>query len=214
MSSPIQRDRHPNATPVSPSGDSQAATGQPCPIASLLVAHRPRLLACIQRRMQPGLKARLGAEDVLHEAYLAARRDFERNGRLPDVDAEFPWLFRAALDCIAEGWRRATAGRRDVRQDQALIDLSSLGFAPLDTGTGPVTASERIELNVAVHGAMAELKPEQREVLLLHGLDGLTLRETAQLLDITESNAGVRYVRAVQAFRRVWEERHPSGYGQ
>jgi RNA polymerase sigma factor (sigma-70 family) len=185
-----------------------------CPLATLFATHRARLLACVERRLQPALRARASADDMLQDAYLSAKRDYDLHGKLPPPGSEFPWLFRTVLDCIADAWRRATAGLRDVRMDQGRIDLSSFGLAPIDTGTGPATASERAEMNGAVHEVMDGLKPEYREVLLLHGLDGLTLRETGELLGITENNAGVRYARAAQAFKQSWQGRFPDGIGR
>jgi RNA polymerase sigma factor (sigma-70 family) len=181
------------------------------PIASLLERHRERLLVCVGRRLAPGLRARCSAEDIVQEAWCEARRDHARTGQLPEPGAEFVWIYRKALDCLSAAWRHATAKRRDVRQDDDLIDCSSFGPVPADTATGPVTAARRAELNRAVHEILGGLKPEYREVMLLHGLDQLSLGETATLLGITETNAGVRYWRAVRAFKALWAEHHPDG---
>ena len=42
-------------------------------LGKLFEEHRPRLLAMVQRRMDPALAARVGAEDLLNEAFLLAR---------------------------------------------------------------------------------------------------------------------------------------------
>lgn len=43
-------------------------------LGQLFEDHRPRLLAMVQRRLDPALAARVTAEDVLSEAFLQARR--------------------------------------------------------------------------------------------------------------------------------------------
>lgn len=178
-------------------------------VADLLDRHRQRLLACIVRRITPALAARLSPDDILQDAYCETRREYDRSGQLPDADQEFACLYRTARDCLATAWRSATAQKRDFRQDEAIIDLSSCGFAPIDTATGPGTAAGRADLNRCVHEVLDSLKPEYREILMMHGLDQLSLSEVGDVLGISENNAGVRYWRATKAFRDAWRERFP-----
>ena len=43
-------------------------------LARLFEEHRPKLVAMVQRRMDPRLAARVGAEEVVNEAFLVAGR--------------------------------------------------------------------------------------------------------------------------------------------
>lgn len=43
-------------------------------LGKLLEEHRPRLLAMLRQRIDPGLAARIDPEDVCSEIFLAARR--------------------------------------------------------------------------------------------------------------------------------------------
>lgn len=178
-------------------------------VADLIDRHRPRLLECVGRRLPPALAARLSPEDILQDVYFEVRREYERAGEPLPADREFVCLYQTVRDCLAAAWRSATAQKRDLRQDEAIIDLSSCGFAPIDTATGPGTAVGRADLNRCVHEVLDTLKPEYREILMMHGLDQLTLREVGDVLGISENNAGVRYWRAARAFRNAWRERHP-----
>jgi hypothetical protein len=54
------------------SGAGMAALGR------LLEEHRPKLLAVIQRRLDPALARRMGSEDILSNAFLQARRRWHR----------------------------------------------------------------------------------------------------------------------------------------
>ncbi|HEX8694008.1 MAG TPA: RNA polymerase sigma factor [Longimicrobium sp.] len=78
--------------------------------------------------------------------------------------------------------------------------------APLDearearTGDDPSKDAEREELRRRLLGAMPELTPVQREVLLLHDLEGWKHREIAEALEIPDGT--VRY-HLFQARRRL-----------
>jgi RNA polymerase sigma-70 factor (ECF subfamily) len=179
-----------------------------CPVAALLEEHRPRLLACIARRMPPDLGARASPEDLLQDTYQAAVRDYDRFLTGPPV-APFVWLYRQAMDCVHAAWRAATAARRDVRREDWQPDLSSLGLVPVETATGPLSAAQRAEVSRAVHEVLDGLDPKDREVLLLHALDQLTHAEVGQLLGLSTTGAATRYVRALKAFKRGWQARFP-----
>src|SRR5262245_51812463 len=122
-----------------------------CPVAALLEEHRARLLACVERRLSPDLRARLGPDDVLQETYRVAVADYERFQSQGQRISPFVWLYRQAMDRLANAERAARADKRDVGREAWQPDLSSIAFQPVDSATGPVSAAQRNELNQAVH---------------------------------------------------------------
>jgi RNA polymerase sigma-70 factor (ECF subfamily) len=54
--------------------------------------------------------------------------------------------------------------------------------------------------------ALATLKENDREILLMRHFDALTFAEAATVLGVTENTATVRYVRALERLRRLWPE--------
>ena len=74
-------------------------------LGRLLEEYRPKLLAVVQRRMDPALARRISPEDILSEAFLQARRRWptfkEQDGTTP-----YAWLYRIVLDTMIEAWRR------------------------------------------------------------------------------------------------------------
>src|SRR5207249_3267189 len=85
-------------------------------LGPLFGAHRPRLLAMLERRIDPRLKVRLDAQEVLSEAFLLAGRkwaDFKTQARI----SPYAWLYRLALDCLFEAWRREARACRDLRKE-------------------------------------------------------------------------------------------------
>src|SRR5216684_296671 len=96
-------------------------------LGQLLEEHRPRLLAMLQRRLDPKLAARLSAEELLAEAFLLARRKWagfkEQAAQSP---SPYAWLYRIVLDCLIECWRRETRACRDPRRELPWPQESSL----------------------------------------------------------------------------------------
>src|SRR4051794_3362067 len=96
-------------------GDGPLSVSEIATLAKGFEEHRPRLLAMIQSRIDPAMAARVGAEDVLHEAFLVARR------RWPGFPATemtlYAWLYRLTRDCLIEVWRRQNCEGRDPRRE-------------------------------------------------------------------------------------------------
>jgi RNA polymerase sigma-70 factor, ECF subfamily len=67
--------------------------------------------------------------------------------------------------------------------------------------TSPTQAASRAERLLRLQEALNTLAPMDREVLAMRHFEELTLAETAQVLDITESAAAKRYVRALKRLK-------------
>lgn len=174
-------------------------------LAELFQRHRERLVAIVRRRIDPVLATRLGADDVVAQAYLAAGRRwgvFKANRRVSD----FVWLYRIVSDTFVEEWRKATAAARDVyRQahwdEQGSIDLCGRLVAG---GPGPATEAARKEQAELLRQAVGALKPEDREVIGLRSRDELSFVEIAEHLGVGVDAATKRYVRALRKLKEVW----------
>ena len=167
--------------------------------------HRPRLERAIALRIDPALRARVGASDVLQEAWIEARE------RLPDYLSEprmplFLWLRFLALQRLAKAWRfHAKAQRRSLRRETP-------GDAPAGPATSSVVLADRlagsgITPSVAVAGqeararllaALEAMSPGDREVLGLRHFEELTNAEVAEVLGLSVEAASKRYVRALE----------------
>lgn len=124
------------------------------------------------------------AQDLVQQTFLhlhRARADF-REGRLLR-----PWLYTIAANVRRMHFR--TKGRKpetsldpDVHRPSVEPDAS--------------TAEQRL-----VRRALDELKPAQREVLILHWYEGLSYPEVAAVMGISPSAAKVRANRAMHRLR-------------
>jgi RNA polymerase sigma-70 factor, ECF subfamily len=184
-------------------------------LGRLFEEHRPKLLAMLERRIDPALAVRLAPEDILSEAFLQARRKWARYKEQSAL-TPYAWLYRIALDCLIEAWRHATRGRRDLRGEMPLPDASSvqLGLGLVSPGTSPSAAAARHELQQAMRQARDLLKEPDRTILWLRHYDGLSFAEAAMILDISENTATMRYVRAMRRLKSLWQELHAKTEGE
>ena len=179
---------------------------------------RPRLSAMLERRIDPSLAHRIDPDDVLNEAFIAARSRWpiaaaqmqsETPGLTPS-SMQYAWLYRLVLDTLIEIYRRHTRHKRDLRRDLPWPDESSiqLGLGLINQGTSPSVAVMRKDLQEHVRKVVSLLKESDREILWMRHNDQLSFREIAIVLSITENAGTVRYARALVRLRTLWQKLH------
>ena len=113
------------------------------------------------------------AEEILQDTF--ARAYQRRHILRPDV-SPLPWLHRVALNlCYSR------LGRRRLPSEpmgEAVIGLIR------DLATEPAEHAEQQELRRIVRDGVADLPPKHQSVVILYYLHGLSLQETAELLDV------------------------------
>ena len=123
------------------------------------------------------------AEDLAQEAFLKA---FAHLGRFRAGTNFRAWLFRIAHNAFANQYR-ADARRRERLPD----DLPG-------PGPGPEEEAVSQEALRQVAGALERLPTEWRGALLLRVEEGLSFRQIAEVLDLTEETARWRVFKARQ----------------
>lgn len=177
---------------------------------------RPQLLSMLQRRMDPGLGKRNDPEDVLADAFLAARHRWPNVERelLADADGQeeklqYAWLYRITRDTLLVRHRFNARDKRDMRRDMAWSQAGSSQLCGLmKQGTSPDKALLRIELQEEVRRVVDLLKDNEREVLWMRHEDQLNYRQIGLVLEISENAAAVRYTRALRRLRELWQKLH------
>jgi RNA polymerase sigma-70 factor (ECF subfamily) len=166
--------------PVPPSDDLVTDRAR---FTALFDAHAPDLLAYVIRR----LPDRTSAPDVVADVFLVAWR---RIDDVPHGDAARLWLFGVARMTLQNE-------RRGQRRHEALGERlrAELAVQP--------DAPEPEERDPALAAALARLRPDDRELLLLIGWDGLTPSEAAVVLDISAETTRVRVHRARARLRQL-----------
>src|SRR5437773_5136723 len=137
-------------------------------VASLYEEYSARIFGYCVRR----LPSREEAEDAVQHTFMNAFRGL-RQGVVPR--SESAWLFKIAENVCRER-RRSAWRRRRVELAQDPEGLAGLAVAP---------QGSHDEL-AGLADALAELAPNQQRAILLREWQGLSYREIAQQLDLTE----------------------------
>ncbi len=168
-------------------------------LADLFEHYRARLERMVRLRLDKRLAARIDASDVLQEAYLDAAdriRDYLARPAVPS----YIWLRGLTLERLIRLHRRHFGAQcRSVQRECALPEASSILLVKqlIDGGTSPSKALSRQELRRQVQHALAELEPDDREVILMRHFEDMTNGEVAQAFGLSDSAACMRYGRAV-----------------
>jgi RNA polymerase sigma-70 factor (ECF subfamily) len=160
------------------------------------VLHRrlwPRLYLWCTLRVPRALWHRLDPEDVLQEAWLRAVSALPR---YEPARAGFrTWLFGIAAHVLAEQLRRLSV--RD-REGPAADDAMASIPADVTSVVRQVVRSEELKQ----FGRELEALPaDDRQIMVLRGLEGLSHAEVGARLRITPAAAEIRWRRLLERFR-------------
>jgi RNA polymerase sigma-70 factor, ECF subfamily len=136
------------------------------------------------------------AEDVTATVFLSAWRAIDRFS--PKHDASFAgWLFRLAHNAVVDRYRR-------TRDDMSLdVDGEALRAEEVTLLANPESLLEwRLTVD-ELHHALLALTEEQREVVLLRFVEGLSAREVGDILGKQEGTVRGMQFRAIEALRRI-----------
>jgi RNA polymerase sigma-70 factor, ECF subfamily len=129
------------------------------------------------------------AEEVTAAAFERAYR--KRNRFDPERGEPRAWLFGIARNAALDELRRRG---RQAELTAEPVDLDSRAFEE---------GSEHSERRLAVSAALERLEPRERELIALKFFAGLANAEIAQVLGISESNAGTKLHRAMTKLREA-----------
>jgi RNA polymerase sigma-70 factor, ECF subfamily len=167
-----------------------AGRGEHWALSELFRAYQPALLRYL-RAQEPG-----AADDLASEVWIGAARGL---ATFRGDEAAFRgWLFAIARNHLIGHRRRAVRQRTDVVPAE---DLDAVRH--LDTGDPAATILDRLGAQGAVDELIATLTPEQAEAVLLRVVAGLSVAETATIMD---RPPGTVRVLCHRALRRMAEQ--------
>jgi RNA polymerase sigma-70 factor (ECF subfamily) len=178
-------------------------------LAELFSMYRDRLWRIINFRLDSRLLGRVDADDILQEAYLAAAQRIEHY--LDDSTSTFfIWLRLIANQTLIDVHRRHLGAKmRDASRDMSIhahyAQATSMSIASqlLGNFTSPSQVAMRDEVAAQLDKAIESMEPIDREVLALRHFEELTNSEVAEVLDIQQKAASIRYVRALKRLKDV-----------
>ncbi len=135
------------------------------------------------------------AEDVMQDALM---KTYRHVSRLRAPEAFRPWLYRTVRNaCLMK--RRTRVG--EPKHFASLDDLMPTperiaAIDPADPGPSPEEWVANRRLRGQLRAAIQGLPPSHRVVLVLREIEGLSTREVAEVLGISEPNVKMRLHRA------------------
>lgn len=184
-------------------GDSTAA-------GEALVRHRDRLRRMIDARLDRRVRGRVDASDVLQDGFADAIAKFPTYFAEPKIPL-FLWLRLVVGERLAKIHRDHLGAQvRDAAREVSLYrgpmpaaSSAALAAHLLGRETSPTQAAVRAERLLRIQEALNALDPLDREILSLRHFEELTHAEAARVLDIQESAAAKRYIRALKRLKDV-----------
>lgn len=145
------------------------------------------------------------ADDVTQEVFI---RVHDRLEQLRDRTRLRPWLYRIATNLCMDQLRRRSRTRKIFGMPVALDRGADAG----DTGSqevaqpGSTQAIDGVAERDHIVRALRRMPPKYATCLILHSAQGLSYREIAEILGITNGAAAVRLARARDMFGRAYED--------
>ncbi len=191
----------------------RALAGEEAALAELFDKHRSRLKRMIMLRMDRRLQGRLDASDVLQEAYLDLTRElpeYAKRQKLPF----FLWFRVVAGQRLGQVHRKHLgAAKRNVDLEvslyrHAMPQASTFFLASRLIGKFTTVSQKamRAEMQVKLQEVLNTMDPNDREVLALRHFEQLSNEEVAQVLELTNSAASKRYIRALRRLKEALKQ--------
>jgi RNA polymerase sigma-70 factor (ECF subfamily) len=154
-------------------------------IKALFLAHRRELQAYLTRKLRDAETA----ADLTQETFL--RFAEQGQGGAAAVSHARAYLYRTAHNLAVDHVRRQRRERTEAASDAALADV------PEDRPSAEQVVGGRDDLD-RLRDALLELPERTRQVFALVRIEGLTYRESAERLEISDSSVQKHLAKAVK----------------
>jgi RNA polymerase sigma-70 factor, ECF subfamily len=199
-----------NSSPGIEDLERRLRTGDTQALAELFSRERERLWRVVQFRLAEPLRGRLGPDDVLQEAFLAASQRLKHYAESP-ATSPFIWLRMIVNQTLIDLHRQHLgAQRRDAAREVSLdrspyaqATSASVAIQLVGVFTSPSRAAGRADVLGLVQAAIEQMDPIDREVLALRHFEELTNSEVAEALGIEQKAASIRYIRALRRLKEI-----------
>lgn len=174
----------------------------------LLNAHRHRLRQMIAVRLDQRIQTRVDPSDVVQDVLHQATRklaEYIADCKLPF----YPWLRQMAWDRLVElHYQHVRVQKRSVdrelRPSFGLNDdsINLLARNVPSPSLSPSGIAVQAEVHNRVRSAVDMLDDTSREIVLMHYVGQMTLREIASSLEMSESAVKARHIRSLRKLAR------------
>jgi RNA polymerase sigma-70 factor (ECF subfamily) len=181
---------------VEPEVITLARSGDPAAFNELVRAYRKRILGTVFRL----IGRQEDVEDVGQEVFLRLYHSLDQL-RTPEVFE--PWLYRltvnAAYDYLRRQKRQAESRMADLSEEQVVMaDAAASGRLALEE-------KEKSQIRELVATLLDQVSEEDRILLTLKEVEGLSLKELEKIYQVNENALKVRLFRARQRVIKGYE---------
>ena len=188
---------------------AQAAAGQHDALGDLLQSFRDQLVRIINFRMDPRLRGRLDADDIVQDAFIEATERFEAYVEKQEMPF-FLWLRFITVQKLFQMHRRHLGVKsRDAGREISIYSApcpqatsAVLAAHLMGKHTSPSLAAMRAETTSRVEKALNLMNEVDREILALRRFEKLKNEQVAKLLNISKTAASNRYIRALERLQK------------
>jgi len=145
------------------------------------------------------------ADDAMQEALL---KTYRHAAQIREPEAFRTWLYRTVKNaCLISRRRRVNEPARMQSLDEVSVapDGSVRTMDVEDPGRRPDQVMENTRLRLSLHRALQTLTPENRLIVFLREVEGLSTRDVAAVVGISEANVKTRLHRARLSLRQQLE---------
>jgi RNA polymerase sigma-70 factor (ECF subfamily) len=182
-----------------------ARAGSAEALGRALEAFRGYLLAVANQKLDPALRAKGGASDIVQETFLEAQRDIGQFAGTTGAELK-AWLVRLLLNNAANFARHYKAtDKRQVGREVGLPAHTPSGPAGAGlAGGGPTPSVELMagEQAAALHRAIARLPEDYRRVIVLRNQEDRPFAVIAAVMGRSENAVRKLWFRAVELLQR------------
>lgn len=175
---------------ISNSTIARARAGDDTALTAIYEAYQPK----IQRFLYYRVGDRHAAEDLTTEVFLRVIENLP-DYRIQDAPLQ-AWIFQIARNLAIDHFRRQSV------RDHLALDASFPA-----NGDGPDTIAARSLVGDQLRGALDQLTEGQADVIVLRFISALSIAETAQTLNKSESAVKALQARGLEALHRVLSNR-------
>jgi RNA polymerase sigma-70 factor (ECF subfamily) len=180
---------------------AEARSGSKEALGEALEACRAYLLMVAQRELDPELRAKGGASDLVQQTFLEAQRDFRRFQGASEGELR-AWLRQVLLNNLANFTRsfRGTAKRR-VDREVGLHVPGDSSAGERDPSADTLSPSGRVmkdEGERALQEALARLPEDHRRVIRLRYDENRSFEEIARAMNRSPNAARKLWARAIE----------------
>jgi RNA polymerase sigma-70 factor (ECF subfamily) len=174
-----------------------ARAGSAEALGALLEDCRRYLLRVANRRLDPALRAKGGASDVVQQTFLEAHQAFARFQGSSEREL-LAWLRQLLLHHLANFHRLYRAGKRQVaRETPAEQGGSSAEGGLADDTLSPSGQAMRQEESEALMRALEQLPEEYRQIIVLRHQEQCSFEEIGRRMNRSASGARLLWTRAL-----------------